>query len=236
MGRIDVHAHLLPGVDDGSRTIEESVAMAGRLVAAGYSHLFCTPHVWPNLDNTTVTIALRVAELQGHLDAESIPLTLLPGGEMGLAHLAGVRAEDLVTYGNGGRYVLFDFWGWTMPDGFEPGVQRLLDAGLQPILAHPERIEGVQKTPERVERMTERGLWLQGNLECIGEGESTVRGKLATHWLREGRYALLGTDLHRHETLDRRLVGLQRAADLVGHAELDRLTIEQPHRLMPAVF
>lgn len=233
MGRIDVHAHLLPGIDDGSRTIEESIEIACRMVAAGYSTLVCTPHVWPNLDNDAVTIALRVAEMQGILDARDIPLHLRPGGEMHLSRqFVQTPVEDYVTYDLAGRYALFDFWTESLPPYFDLCVKRMIDAGITPILAHPERITAIQHKPEIVENAAETGLLLQCNLECLGESISTERGRLATRWLREGRYFMIGSDLHRIDTLERRLIGLDRAAEIVGHSELDRLTIENPARLL----
>ncbi|MGC4033853.1 MAG: hypothetical protein QM754_19395 [Tepidisphaeraceae bacterium] len=232
MGRIDVHAHLLPGVDDGSSSLEESFAMARAMVAAGYSHLVCTPHIWPSLDNTTITTALRVAELQAQLDAAGISLSLRPGGEMHLSReFMETPVEDLVTYDNAGRYALFDFWTNVIPPYMEQAVFKMLDAGIQPILRHPERIEAIQHDPHFVDRAAEIGLLLQCNLECVGEGQATLRGRLATQWLKEGRYFLLGSDMHHLNTLDRRLIGLRVAEELIGPDAVDRLTIEHPKQL-----
>lgn len=233
MGRIDVHAHLLPGVDDGSTSVDESIAIARMMVSAGYSHMVCTPHVWPHLDNTTVTIALRVAELQGHLDAAGVALSLRTGGEMFLSRqFVTTPIEDMVTYDNAGKYALFDFWTDAIPPYFESSVRRLIEAGITPILAHPERIEAIQRDANVVRLAAETGLMLQGNLECVGEGDRTLRGRLAIKWLREGRYFLLGSDAHRLEGIGRRLLGLERAIDLIGPAEVDRLTIEHPSKLI----
>ena len=74
-GRIDVHSHLLPGVDDGCRTVQESVQCARMMVEAGYTHSFCTPHVWPSLPhNTPGNIRRMVLEFQTALDEAQIPL------------------------------------------------------------------------------------------------------------------------------------------------------------------
>jgi protein-tyrosine phosphatase len=229
MPRIDVHSHLLPNVDDGSQNAAESIAMASRLVDAGYSHAVCTPHIWPNLDNNKISIAARVGDLQEQLNAAGVPLTLLPGGELHLSRqLAETPVEDLVTYNFAGKYALFDFWLDALPGYFEACIRRLQHAGIQPVLAHPERIEVIQRHPTFINYAADVGLLLQCNLECIGEGEMTLRGRLATQWLREGRYFMIGSDSHRLNTLERRMIGLERAADLVGHAALDRLTIENP--------
>ena len=84
-GRIDVHSHLLPGVDDGCRELRESIACARQLVAAGYTHSFCTPHVWPGLpENRRTNIVYWTERLQRELDAAGVPLRLVPGGEINL--------------------------------------------------------------------------------------------------------------------------------------------------------
>jgi len=233
MGRIDVHAHLLPAVDDGSRSVGESIEIAQRMVQAGYTHLFCTPHVWPHLSNTVDTIPGRVRDLQILLDGHGIPLKLLPGGELHLSpDLATLPAEKIVTYNLLGRYAIFDFWTDTLPPYFDACVKNLQSQGIQPILAHPERIEAIQSKPSVVDRFAEQGLLLQCNLECLGEPKMTVRRILAERWLAEGRYFMIGSDLHRIDTLDRRLNGLARAAELVGQAVVDRLTIENPSQLL----
>ena len=107
-GRIDVHAHLLPCVDDGCETIDQSLECARMLIAAGYSHAFCTPHIWPHLPhNNEGTIRQRTRELQDHLDRADIPLTVLPGGELNLnmmANLIVARSTGVVTYALARKY------------------------------------------------------------------------------------------------------------------------------------
>ena len=233
MGRIDVHAHLLPAVDDGSRSVAESIELAKRIAAAGYSHAFCTPHIWAHLDNTIDTIPGRVNDLQHALDAAGVPLKLLPGGELHLSpDFVSTPADEIVTYNLLGKYAIFDFWTDRLPAYFDPCVRHIQAANIQPIMAHPERINAIQNEPTLIDRFAKQGLLLQCNLECLGEEKMTVRRTLAERWLKEGRYFMLGSDTHRPDTLDRRLNGLKRARELIGDAELDRLTIENPSKLL----
>lgn len=207
--------------------------MARKMVAVGYTHLFCTPHVWPNLDNQIDTIAPRVAQLQTALDEAGVPLKLMPGGEMHISSsFCLIKPEELVSYNNKGKYVIFDFWLDQLPPYFDACVDHLKRAGMQPILAHPERIDALQYNPAAIDRVQEAGLLVQCNLECLGDESMTMRRELGERWLKEGRYFMLGSDLHRLDTLDRRLRGLQRAIALVGEAEVDRLTIENPSKLL----
>ena len=92
--------------------MEESLAVARRLVEAGYSHSFCTPHIWPNLpDNTIEGIAGRVVALQDELDRAGIPLRVIPGGELNLRpDIIDTPPDQIPTYGMARRYCLFDIW------------------------------------------------------------------------------------------------------------------------------
>jgi len=234
-GRIDVHSHLLPGVDDGCETVEESIACARLLVAAGYSHSFCTPHVAVGFaDRTIKNIAQRTAVLQEQLTRAEVPLTLLPGGEITLAPdlREYLTPERQTTYGGMGRYCLVDIWADRLPDFFEPTVRWLQGKGWKVILAHPERMKAVQNDPGLAEYFAKIGLLLQCNLQClsdeIGKATRTTGEKL----LREGRYFLLGSDLHRLNTLEARLAGLRNAIEMVGGETVDRLTVQHPQLLL----
>src|SRR4051794_1129175 len=114
MGRIDVHGHFLPGVDDGCPDYADAIKCAKMLVGAGYTHAFCTPHVWPNLPkNNAGDIRAGVVELQRVLVDAGVPLRVMPGGELNLVWVWPVMekgAYEVVTYGLKGEYVLFDFW------------------------------------------------------------------------------------------------------------------------------
>src|SRR5690348_1352020 len=129
---LDVHSHLLPGIDDGCATLEESLACARQLVAAGYSEAFCTPHVWHNLPhNTPGNIRRWTQSLQQALDHAGIALRLHPGGEMNLQSIAQhPAANQLVTYSLAGRYLLLDLWADTLPDFFVPEIRKLQERGL----------------------------------------------------------------------------------------------------------
>jgi protein-tyrosine phosphatase len=230
MHRIDVHAHLLPGVDDGSRSMDESIAIARAMVAAGYAELVCTPHVWPHLGNDATIILRRVAALQTALDDANVPLKLHPGGEMNVGpHL--LRGQP-VTYAMRGRHTLFDFWDTELPPEWDDCIAHLRSHGIQPILAHPERIDAFQLDPDLIDVIQSQHIWLQCNLECLGDEKPTARRTLAERWLVQGRYFMLGSDLHRIDTLPRRLSGLRRATELVGPDIVHQLTHTHPSRLL----
>ena len=237
-GRIDVHSHLLPAVDDGSSSLEESIACARLMVAAGYTHQFCTPHFWPSFPGNTVNnIPAWVDRLQGELTAAGVPLKLLPGGEINLRpDLPSVPPEQIVSYGMNRKYCLVDIWADALPKFFYDVVRWLQSLGMTVILAHPERMKAVQDKPALADKFTDLGLLLQGNLQCFGDPPGSPTRDTAERYLTEGRYFMVGSDLHNLRTMDVRLNGLNRVIEAVGHEATDRLTIENPSKLLPSVL
>jgi protein-tyrosine phosphatase len=232
-GRIDIHAHLLPGVDDGCQDIAESLACARRMVEAGFTDLVCTPHVWPNMPhNNPRDTPPRVAALQRELDRERVPLRLHVGGEINLRDHTADDVKQLLTYQLGGRHVLIDFWFPELPDWFDRVIGQLQQSGLTVIIAHPERIECFQRNPEIIDALITRGVLLQANLQCLPDPVEKPTRLLAERWLRERRYTFLASDLHRLDTLQLRLDGLQRAIELLGDEEVDRLTRLNPRQVL----
>ncbi len=205
------------------------------LVGEGYTHSFCTPHVWPNLPANTVRgIADATRRLQSALDEHNVPLRLVPGGEINLRPDTPQTAVDaLVSFGMARKYVLIDLWADALPDFFAPAIQWLQAQGVKVVLAHPERMAAVQNQPELADRFAEMGLLLQGNLQCFSDPPGSATRRTVERFLLEGRYFVLGTDLHNFASLPMRLEGLKRAIDLVGDEAVNRLTVENPRQLLP---
>ena len=235
--RVDTHSHLLPGVDDGCKSVEESIACAKVLVANGYSHAFCTPHIWHNNRGISRTSVPRLVKmLQGELDAAQVPLSLLPGGEMNLyLGVDKTPAEEVVPLGLG-KYMLVDMWFSELPPFFEQAVQWLQEMELSVVLAHPERMRAIQDDPELVDYIQSLGVYLQGNLQCFTDKPEALTRKRAEQFLLDGKYFILGSDTHNPETIDVRMGGLARVRELVGEETLDQLTVTNPRKLVPDAF
>jgi protein-tyrosine phosphatase len=241
-GRIDVHAHLLPGLDDGCADEEQSALCARELVGAGYTHAFCTPHVWPSLPgNTPPAIIAAVQRLQRRLDTEQISLKLFPGGEINLLEawpsFESAATETIATYGMMGRYALFDFWADTWRDCQEAltaAVGNLKSRGIQPILGHPERIRALQNNPEAIDRLSELGVLLQLNSYCLAEAPDSRMFQTAKRLLEADRYFLIGSDTHKPTGMPRRIRGVQIAEQIAGKAIVEKLTMQNPRLLLPS--
>ncbi|MDQ3439110.1 MAG: hypothetical protein M3478_02030, partial [Planctomycetota bacterium] len=205
------------------------------LVAAGYTHAFCTPHVWPSYDNVRKSnVPVWTRALQEKLDEEDVPLKVMPGGELNLHE--GVRnlTDDyLITYGMAERYVLVDMWAAALPEFFAPNVRFLQSHGYTVILAHPERMRAVQDHPELADVFADMGMLLQGNLQCFGDPPESHTRRVAEQYLMEGRYFMLGSDTHNPQSMGIRMNGLRNAIELAGEETIAKLTIDNPRKLIP---
>jgi protein-tyrosine phosphatase len=156
---IDLHTHILPGIDDGPETVEDSLELARAAVAAGARMLVATPHVSWTYPNDHGTIAARVDELRGRLEAEGIPLELRPGAEIAMTRLVDMRSEDLLPLRLGGG-------GWLLVEppfsptvtGLQPLLLDLQRQGHGILLAHPERCPAFHREPEMLREFVHEGV------------------------------------------------------------------------------
>lgn len=225
---IDLHSHILPGVDDGAATLEESLEMARAAVADGIQVIAATPHVREDYPTTPETMERLVAELSAELAAADIPLQVLPGGEIGLDRLDDLSPEDLRRFGLGGSeahlLLEFPYVGW--PLGLEERVFRLAAAGVAAVIAHPERNSEVQAAPERLEPAVRAGALVQVTAASL-DGRLGRRSQRAGLDLLERRLAhLLASDAHAPSI---RGIGMSAAVEALGDEELARwLTVDAP--------
>lgn len=195
---IDLHSHLLPGIDDGAPDLETSLEMARLAVADGIRVMACTPHIMPGYyDNTGPQIRSAVKELQAHLDASDIPLTLVHGADVHLVPdlAGGLKAGRLLTLANS-RYFLFEPPHNTAPPRLPEAVFDVMAAGYHPIITHPERLRWIEDHYDTMRLLVDRGAWMQ-----LTAGSVTGRfGKRVQYWaermLDEGLVHILATDAH----------------------------------------
>lgn len=199
----DVHCHILPALDDGARTVEESLRMAAIAVAGGTSQIICTPHCSssdPALGQRLERILERTAFLNDRLADAELPVHLHPGMEL----LVTGPLEDMLRRGEfltlaGSRYILLEFPFHTLPHAIEAAAAEVAAAGLCPVIAHPERYDCVQDAPEQVERWLAQGWVVQVNRGSI-TGTLGQNARTAGQWLLRHRLAhLVASDAHRAE-------------------------------------
>jgi protein-tyrosine phosphatase len=228
---IDLHSHILPGIDDGAADLGVALEMAEAWVADGVSVLACTPHILPGLyHNTGPQIRRATQELQNALDQEGIPLRLVTGADNHVVpdFVAGLQSGRLLSLCDS-RYVLVEPPHHTEPPRLEDLFFSLLVAGYVPILTHPERLTWVPSRHDSIQRLIQAGVWMQ-----ITSGSLTgAFGRTAQYWaermLEEGCVHILATDAHDCERRPPKLSrGRDFAARRVGAQEAEHLVLTRP--------
>ncbi len=228
---IDLHSHILPGIDDGARTLDDSLDIARAAVRDGIVTIAGTPHVRDDWPTDADLMEARLAELRAELELAGIPLDVRSGGEIALAWVTRLPAEELRRFGLGGtRYLLVEtpYYGWPriLPDL----LFSLLDQGFTPVLAHPERNAEVAAHPERLIELVEAGVLVQVTAASVDGRIGRRAHDCGRYLLRAGLAHLLASDAH-HASV--REVGMAEAADRVGDPALARwLTWDVPSAIL----
>lgn len=163
---IDIHSHLLPGIDDGARTMDESVAIARACVDDGIAHLVLTPHIYPGLyDNDLSGIAAAFDGFRRAIDEAGIPLAVSFGAEVRLSPEVMPLIEDgripFLGECEGYRTMLLEFPDGQIPIGAKGFVGWLLTMRIRPVIVHPERNKAVMENPEKLRCFVESGCRVQ---------------------------------------------------------------------------
>ncbi len=194
-GKTDRHSHILYGVDDGIRTLENSLAALAYMEEQGVTDLWCTPHIMEDTPNTTAFLKERFAELQSAYKG-SIKLHL--AAEYMLDNLFEQRFgdRDLMTMDD--DIVLVETSTWTPPVNFNDVLEEMKKAGYRPMLAHPERYRYLKQAG--YEKLKEMGILFQMNLPSIVGFYGQTANNKALWLLEKGYYDVIGSDCHRLQT------------------------------------
>jgi protein-tyrosine phosphatase len=228
---IDLHCHLLPGIDDGPAALDDALAMARVAVALGTRTIVATPHVSARYPNDAGRIEAVLADLDEQLRAHEIPLEVLPGAEIALSHLFDLDEPELARLGLGGG-------GWLLVEppfsaaaaGVDDLVLELVHAGHRVVLAHPERCPAFQRDPRALHALVDQGVLTSltaGSL--VGRFGSGVR-RFASRLVESGAVHNLASDAHGAAG---RSPSIARELEQAGLGELRAwLTVEVPAAIL----
>lgn len=235
---IDLHCHLLPGIDDGAADLAVSLDMAKAFVADGVTTVACTPHIMPGVyPNTGPGIREAVGALQRQLDDRGIALRLVTGADVHIVpdFVQGLRDGRLLSLADT-RYVLVEPPHHVAPVHLDDLFFQLLLAGYIPILTHPERLGWIKSHYAAVVKLAQAGVWIQ-----ITAGSLTgAFGQSAQYWaermLDEGCVHILATDAHDTRRRPPQLgKGRDVAAKRVGADEAAHLVFTRPKGVLENV-
>lgn len=211
---IDIHTHILPGIDDGARTLGDALDMARAFVADGVTAIVATPHVRDDYPTSADAMLRAVDVLRRALDDAAIPLTVFSGAELDIDWIPRLDATKLgrLTLAGNGRYVLVEtpYYGW--PVGLVEQLLRLRVAGFTPVLAHPERNREVQANPSLLPPLVHGGTFVQVTAASLDGRLGPRSRETASRLVATNLAHVVASDAH---TPDVRAAGMRAAADAI---------------------
>jgi protein-tyrosine phosphatase len=222
---IDLHSHVLPGVDDGARTLEESLGILRAAAEDGITRIAATPHVRSDHPTSPDTMEQGVEALNRAAREAGVPIEVLPGGELDIEYAAGLDDATLARFGLGGNPAVLllecPYYGW--PLDLRDVAFRLDLRGFSVVLAHPERNPDVQADPELLRPFVDAGVLVQLTAASV-DGRIGSSARHASRVLLDAELAhLIASDAHGPQI---RAAGMAAAAAAVGDAPLARWLTE----------
>ena len=196
---VDMHAHLLPAIDDGAKSLDDSLALISGLKELGYSKVLATPHVMYDFyKNSTDTILSKLDDVREVLSKNNISINIEAAAEYYFDEelQARLKKKDLLSFGNE-KYLLFEFSYFNEQNGVHGVLSEMFEKGFTPVLAHPERYPYFVDAPEKYNQLKEMGVKFQLNLlSLVGHyGDSAVEG---SNYLIDNNFIdFIGSDIHR---------------------------------------
>lgn len=235
---IDLHCHLLPGIDDGPEDLATALRLARHAVAAGVRTSVVTPHMHPGrYANRAANIRAAAANFQQSLDAEGIALEILCSAEVRLDHeiLSWVGEEQIPYLGHwqGERVMLLEFPHSHVPVGADKLVAWLLKQGIRPMIAHPERNKDILRSIDKLLPFVRLGCLLQVTAGAVAGTFGEYAQVRAVDLLSRGWVTVLASDAHNMEARPPELEpGRAAAAKIVGEEESWKLVRDRPAEII----
>jgi protein-tyrosine phosphatase len=226
---LDLHCHILPGVDDGPESLGEALAMARSCVQDGITHITATPHCNRSLRLLRAEVLPHVARFNGELAKAGLPLTVLPGSEVQLTDTDAYRRDfEAGLYchlGDGPDFTLLEL-SWDRnrcpPDAPEV-VAWLRQRGMTPILAHPERHNYLRERPDLLRALVGAGAWLQVTVDSLLGNHGEAPRTAGEEVLRAYPKVVLATDAHNLRRCSGLSAGYAWVRDHLGAARAEDL-------------
>lgn len=192
-----MHSHLIPGIDDGAKTLDDSIALARRMYELGYEKLITTPHIQHEFFRNTPEIILNGLEkVREALKTENIPVEIHAAAE----YLIDDGFEEKVTSGNlltfSGKYILVELSYYNPHPNLKTFIFNLQLDGYKVILAHPERYTYWFSDFSKYEDLKDRGVFFQVNLVSLAKFYPDPVKKMAERLIEKGMIDFVGSDMH----------------------------------------
>lgn len=233
---IDIHSHILPGVDDGPQTLEESLRILKKAADEGVKTIVTTPHV---LDGPSENYFQRIRNtfnvIKHALISDKIPIKIVWGAEVFIFHdlAQKIKGNKELTINMANKYILLELPVQEIPPFTEQTVFELLLQGIVPIIAHPERYLEIQKNANKLFDLVQKGVLTQLNSGSLTGRYGKKAQKTAKRLLTNNLIYMIGSDVHStfngYCSLSQ---GVNRAAELIGMRKARQMVTSIPARVI----
>ena len=228
---IDFHSHILPGIDDGSRSIEQTIRMLKEAKEAGFTKIISTSHY---IEGYYESDEAERTELLNEVQKNISGIELYLGNEIYITNnMINLIQNEKASTINNSKYVLFEFPLSAKSMNDKEVVYRLIENGFVPIIAHPERYSYVQDNPEYIEELAEMGALFQANYGSIigmygKKAEKTLKKLLKNDLIR-----FFGTDSHRIDQVYTKMPKiLKKLHKFLSDEEIEEFTVINPQKVL----
>jgi protein-tyrosine phosphatase len=198
---IDIHTHILPGLDDGVRTLDASIEMAQKAEALGVTHIVATPHYNNMFKPDLQAVKQKMEETRAGLKTANCSVTLLAGREISFTdcHIEDLKNEPALHYQGNKKYILIEIVEGLSRTALIEGLFELMTVGIMPVIAHPERSSLIIKNPKLAEELRDRGALLQLDTASLLKSHGRRSMTLAKKLIDTQQIDVISSDAHRIE-------------------------------------
>ncbi|BBN82618.1 tyrosine protein phosphatase [Pseudoalteromonas sp. A25] len=239
---IDLHCHVLPGIDDGARTLADSMLLIDAAVQQGITHIVATPHIhFGTFDNNKLTIANALGEIKHALSNSLSKVQISAAAEVriGTEMLTLLPQNKLPFLGEyqGKKVLLLEMPHSHIPAGADKLVKWLLNNDVVPMIAHPERNRELQQHPEKINQFVKMGCLFQLTAASLLDDMGDKPKQLAEHWLQDKLFTIVASDSHSmHRRPPKMAEARERIAVLCGDEYAQKLTYNTPKAIAHTHF
>jgi len=239
---IDIHCHLMPGIDDGARNITDSLSLFRLAANDGIRRMVLTPHLHlGRFDNTRASIHSEFLKLKQSVDEAGIKLELAVAAEVRFDSeiLDLLESNQLPLYGHfeGQQFMLLELPHSHIPSGTQALVKYLTKKNITPVIAHPERNRDLLKTPEKINSLVRLGCWFQLTAGSIVGQFGERCQKLSVQYLEAGLVKVVATDAHNIKHRPPILsTARERVVELLGEQHAEALFWQNPYNITASLF
>jgi len=238
----DIHAHLLPGIDDGAASLEQSLGLARHAVADGVTHMVVTPHIQPGVyENNRASIMAAFECFQSGLIKHAIPLHIAMAAEVRLCPeiLPMIEQDDIPLFEaiDGRKTMLLELPHSHVPMGTDQMIAWLLKQHIDVLIAHPERNKELMRKQDKIAMLHDLGCKFQVTARSVTGGFGEPSQQVAEYILAQGWCDVLASDAHNSQRRPPELSHAEQvAAEMIGEVDAAKLTHTTPQNMVAGLF